>query len=260
MKLLRAAAAAGYRIPEKNGRPLSSELNALHNHYPVVMLASPENVNIEVHHSLDYGNGLFDTSSVLRSSITYQSQGVPIRTLPAALHFVYLCVHHTRHRWAHLHWLTDLDAIIRHPSFNLEEARSEARTRRLRATLEASLDLHEVCGRAEPIDPEKIANSHVGDLLAGCLTSLRGGKAAEFAARLDNVTPDLAFPWQVEPGAARPRPSLKKNKIVFYFWPQITDYAAMPLPAALHWLYFFTRPPRLIWKYLIRPRLLQRPR
>ena len=159
-------------------------------------MRSPGGVLIEVHQSLDHGAGLLDSARMLARAETIDFRGHPLPVLRTADLFVYMCMHHTRHFWSHLHWYADLDAIIAHPLFDLDEVRAVADGARLTATVDACLALNAFARSGDWPETLSLDRGASEALLARSIECLQGGPDHEVRLRKFRLSPDRAFAWQ----------------------------------------------------------------
>lgn len=208
----------------------------------VISIVSPRGVEIELHNQLDSSGRLYDTQALIRGSERLTVGGSQMSVMPTNELFVYICLHNTRHYWSHLHWLVDLDAIQRHPDFDLTAAYACAKRRGLTATLDASLELYQALAAAGS-DEAMTLSANGRSLLDACLATLQGGKEVEMAMRKSRPTPDFAFNWQTTP-YYRITYQLRRyrNRVL----PRYIDYQIWPLPRHWQWLYYVVRPFRLL--------------
>ncbi|MBL0227558.1 nucleotidyltransferase family protein [Thermomonas sp.] len=146
--VVRHARQAGY-TPVRPIGPGDRDLARWMKQETVYGMHSPNGVLIEIHHSLDHGDGVLDSHKMLGRAERIEFRGRSLPVLRTADLFVYMCMHHTRHFWSHLHWYADLDAITAHPLFDLAEVRELAAGVRLGSTIEACLQLHEFARSAD---------------------------------------------------------------------------------------------------------------
>ncbi len=195
LEVVRRARQAGY-TPIRPIGPTDQDLVRWMKQETVYGMRGPHGVLIEIHHSLDHGDGVLDSDRMLGRAETIDFRGRSLPVLRTSDLFVYMCMHHTRHFWSHLHWYADLDAITAHPRFDLAEVREVAASVHLGSTIEACLQLH---ARASTGDwPETLSLD--GDtseaLLARSIECLEGGPAREVELRATRLSPDRAFAWQ----------------------------------------------------------------
>lgn len=195
LAVVRHARQAGY-TPIRPVGPSDRDLARWMKQETVYGMHSPNGVLIEIHGSLDHGDGVLDSGRMLDRAEAIDFRGRSLPVLRTADLFVYMCMHHTRHFWSHLHWYADLDAITAHPSFDLAEVRAVAADVRLGTTIEACLKLHELARTADwpdTLDPGRDASEA---LLARSIECLEGGPAREVELRTTRLSRDRAFAWQ----------------------------------------------------------------
>jgi hypothetical protein len=241
--VLEAAFAKGYR-PGDPSKMISDRvsLKYLSRVQGVITLISPMGVVVEFHQRLDYTGTIYDTHELLENSETISIAELDVSVMPTAELFVYICLHHTKHYWSHLHWLVDLDAIQRHPSFNLDEVHACAAKRNLAATVNASLELYRVL--ASPAPWRQPLSQQGKDMLGACLKALRGGFEAERLLKKSKTSPDFSFPWQ---GTKSHWIRWRVFGWIRLFRPSYADYYNWPLPPRWQWLYRITRPFRELY-------------
>jgi hypothetical protein len=245
-ELVMAAQEDGYCVyPER--RPLSiDEANVLARDSKVVTLAGPEDILIEVHVQLDKSGFLLDHRAMMQRADTIPIDGLPTRVLTTADHFVYICLHHTKHFWSRLNWVADLDALVNAPDFDEQKVLSEGRVAGVEKTIRACLAFYRACGSVEPIeglrdDPEG------SDLLHACLLILGSGAKREFDMRPDRLSLDFNFGWQF------PRRFWLKNRLSrlrSVLRPSTQDYQELRLSRSMYWVYYFLKPALVISRRL----------
>ncbi|EWH01129.1 nucleotidyltransferase family protein [Halomonas sp. BC04] len=209
----------------------------------VITLMSPQGVVVEFHQRIDNTGTIYNTEELLSTAEFVAFGDVEIPVMPTAELFVYICLHHTKHHWSHLHWLVDLDAIQRHPSFDLNDVYACAEKRNLTETVKATLELYKAL--ASPNPGSQPMSAHGRQLLGSCLAALEGDYEVEQALSRSRVTPDFSFAWQTN------RWHWLRWK--FFGWlrifrPSYADYRDWPLPVGRQWLYRPLRP----WRELSR--------
>lgn len=249
-RVLEQALQVGYR--PANPETLYAGMPALELHIAhcaVVTLVSPEGVAIEFHRVLDKTRLIYSTSRMLARAESARAQGHDIRVMPLEDLFVYICLHHTRHFWSHLHWLVDLDMLKSHADFDRAAVMQRAQELGLEATVVACLEMQGAAGR--PLTGEALAGlSGPGrELLLAMLDALQGDRQHELSLRKLTVSRDFAFDWQVPPGHLwRWRWRQRLDRLT----PNFHDYRALPLPRALWGLYYMIHPFRLLWDRVAR--------
>lgn len=241
--LLEQALRQGYQVKEPE--ELAADRTSLDfavRTQSVISIVSPGGVEIELHNQLDRSGRLYDIQALINGSERLTVGGSQINVMPTRELFVYICLHNTRHYWSHLHWLVDLDAIQRHPDFDLTDAYACAECRGLTATLEASLELHQALS-AEGPDETTTLSANGRSLLDACLATLQGGQEVELAMRKSRPTPEFAFNWQTTPSY---RIACQLRQYRNHFLPKYIDYQTWPLPPYWQWLYYVIRPFRIL--------------
>ncbi|MCK9488760.1 MAG: nucleotidyltransferase family protein [Xanthomonadales bacterium] len=221
--------------------PLSrQDMEAAARYRPVLCLRGPRGAPIEVHHRLDKSGWIYDSGQLLRSARLIQVQGQALPVMPAADLFVYLCLHHTRHRWARLHWLADLDALMRHPEFDLDAVLTRAAQLGVTSTVRTSINLQQLLSRPGPWD-ETGLDHPTRSLARVALACMDGGSSAELASlhEVRGYLRDFAFEWQTN---WKQRLLDRLASWAACFRPNFADYQQWPLPSRWHWLYVFLRP------------------
>lgn len=198
---------------------------------------SREGVLVEPKTDIDKAWGCFPSDELLRAAEVIDTPGGPLRVLPTTPLFVYVAYHHTRHLWARLHWLADIDAMVKDPTFDEGAIRAYARTRHLEGVVSATLALHAAAG--EP-DLNR-ALSHLTNPLERkvfrlCLMNLEGDRDTEVRLRSEFTLWTTEIPLIRRLWVQNVRNYLKR------FRPKLDDYEHLPLPASLHSLYYLLRP------------------
>jgi len=243
--LLEAALQRNYQA--LNPKQLASDRSSLDfavRTQPVLTIASPKGVEIELHRQLDKEGKLYRTEALIEARKPLPLGDVVLWTMPTSELFVYICLHHTRHYWSHLHWLVDLDAIQRHSDFDLADVYACAKKRDLTTTVAASMELYHALAQPEPALAQGLdENGRI--LLNACLATLQGGHEAELGLRHTSPTPDFAFSWQTTTSYLM---AYRIRKPVIPLIPTYTDYQFLPLPPRWQWLYYIIRPCRVLIK------------
>lgn len=236
---LEGAFQCGYRLYKPEGIKLGSEsLSFAVTVFPVITLMSPQGIPVEVHRRIDKAASLYDTEDLIGKAEPFVIENRVLPMMPTNELFVYLCFHHTRHRWSHLHWLSDIDAIQHSPDFDLEKVYADAAHRGLTATVEAALAMYRACSEIGS-SREIMLGAHEKELLVSCITNLQGDRCVELAQRRGNCTADFAFTWQV---SKIRRWTYRLREWADMCRPTYADYRSLPLPPRWRWLYWLTRP------------------
>lgn len=166
----------------------------------VCAMLAPNGMLIEIHQSLDHGDGVLDVGGMLARAETIDFRGRALSVLRTSDLFVYLCMHHTRHFWSHLNWYADLDAMTAHPLFDLDEVRKVAAEVGLMSTVAACLQLNVLARTADWPDTLSLDGEPATALLLRSIDCLQGGLEREYALRSSRLSEDRAFAWQATPG------------------------------------------------------------
>lgn len=240
--VLGMALIAGYGVkPSQLEAPSKLDehsLRAIVQYEPVITLVSPLGVQIEVHTSIDYDLGLFDSKELLANATTVEIDNNDFRVLKTSQHFCYVCFHSIRHTWSRLNWLSDIGAMLSHSSFDLDETLDFAGRSGLLPAVEATLKFFELSARADRFDPTRVPRSHAEELLSLCMENLKGDLEFERALTSKNAV-TLPFYWPL------------KKSVVFYaivhrflkrLSPSFYQYQMLPLHPGMQWLYYPSKP------------------
>lgn len=238
-ELLDRALVAGYKAldpQELTNTPASLDFVACHQ--KVITLLSPRGIAIEFHSRIDNIGTVYDSRGLIDRAESARVGSSDVSVLPTDELFVYICWHHTKHFWSRLHWLVDLDAIQRHPSFDRQRALACAERHGLSATVEVCLRMSELLGSPE-FDPQGHDDERVNELLKRSLEAMQGDLELEHRLGELKPTPDFAFHWQTD------RSHRLRWKLLGWlriFRPSYADYHGWPLPRTWQWLYRPLRP------------------
>ncbi|WP_166637499.1 nucleotidyltransferase family protein [Halomonas ventosae] len=216
--------------------------------HDVITVSSPAGVAVEFHARIDKSGWVYDSPSLIHRCEKTQVGNVNVSVLPTDELFVYICLHHTRHFWSRLHWLVDLDAIQRHPSFDRRRVLACAEQHGLSTTVDVCLQMAEVLGSPD-FDPHVQHGVRVDKLLRLSLAAMQGND--EFERRLidHRSSPDFAFRWQSSWGY---RWRWLLMGWLRFFRPTFELYREWPLPSRWQWLYRPLRPWRAFRQRLLR--------
>ncbi len=227
---------AGYRA---NKHPLWSTEDGLRFAQRFVGMmdwVSPEGVLIEMPSTLDGDWNRLPTEEVIAQAESVEIGGIRV-PVPADADFLcYLCKHHSRHHWARLHWIADLNAILAHPGFDADAVLKRARQRGFERTVEAALAIHRAVAEPEPWTFQ-FDDPFAHELFRHCLVNQEGDFEQELALR-------DAFPTtSIDIDETRRR---HQNRLLARtlrrFHPRPEDFERRPLPARWHFLYYVLRP------------------
>lgn len=201
---------------------------------PVVLLMSPEDVLIEVHRKMGKMSVTFDTKSALERAVDVSFSGLKLKTLPKPLHFVYVCYHHSRHFWSHLHWLSDLDTMVVDADMNRDETLELAASLGIQPSTEAAYEFHELIGSPDSWEKLDLDNSHGGQFLEACLINLDGDLELEYRLREGKTLGEFMSRWQISPGRYF---SMWRTSWATRLRPSVAQHLKYRLPHQMHWLY-----------------------
>jgi len=236
-RVVEAAIAAGYRmvfdVEPRRFAQSDADRKFLTKHADVITLQGPDCVTIEAHRRLDKRGLNFDLNLAFATAQPISIAGVTMQSLATPYHFNYICYHHSRHFWSHLHWLADLDAMRRAPDCDPAQVLLLADAIGVRPTIDAALDLQALL--AQPgLWGQRAPDTGGGRFLQACLYNLDGDLDVEKALRQGKVVQDFMSPWQASPGhiyGIALRSALERLR------PKQSQYVAHPYPAPLHWVY-----------------------
>lgn len=243
IRLVFHATRIGYRIYTPFPLRSDRDVVALCRYSNVISLMCPGGILIEIHKSLDHQEGFFDSRTLLEDPQRIDHGDLPMNVLRTPELFVYICLHHTRHFWSHLHWFSDLDAICRHPSFDPEEVQRIAHAIGLTATVAACLELRAIAASLG-VDDARLPDSPGGDLFRVAMIAMAGGRESVDELRVKHrIGNEFSFDWQTS-SFGKIKYWLSKRRIMLT--PNYGDYHAWPLPLNLHGIYYVTRPFRML--------------
>lgn len=242
-RIVRKAISQGYRfvIPGQADTPLETAeaIEAALHYRTDASLLSPDGMAIDLQIKLDKYSGIFNGVDFFAEAVPMTLGGTTYLTMPPALLFNYVCHHHARHVWARLNWLSDLDAMVSAPGFDLDAVLALSSQLKQRGTVEASLELQRLMSPLASWEarPDTWRGLKFLDL---CLRNLSGDVELEKRIGFNMIGGEFMYDWQVEPGLIR-RARLWRWRHVLQ--PTIRQYTRFPLPRGLRWMYVL---PRLI--------------
>ena len=195
---------------------------------------SPEGVLVEVPSSLDDWDRL-PTDELITNADHVKLGALSIPVPSSTDLFCYLCKHHTRHHWARLHWIADLNVIRDHESFDLQAIRKRAEHRDLKRTVDAALAIQRAVALPEPWEA-KFSDPFAHELFRHCLTNLDGDFAQELALRESFPATSI----DIDPAVRRKKHWVDRN--FSRFRPRQEDFLQLPLSSRWQWLYYVLRP------------------
>ena len=238
-ELLARALSSGYKPLDPQGLADDSvSLAFVARHQKVITLLSPRGVAIEFHSRIDNIGTVYDSRALIDVAEKARVGSAEVSVMPTDELFVYICWHHTKHFWSRLHWLVDLDAIQRHPSFDRGKALACAERHGLRATVEVCLQMADLLG-SPGFEPSGHHDERLNELLMLSLEAMQNDDAFEHELSSRKPTPDFAFQWQTD-RTHRLRWQLMGWLRIFR--PSYADYHEWPLSPRWHWVYRPLRP------------------
>ena len=240
--VVRSAQSAGFKVYPYNRALNDTELKLHFKRRQDIALYDQRGILVELDTRLDKANHIFQFDRDHARCETQMVDGLEIPVLPTTDLFIYLCLHHTRHGWSKLIWLADIDALQQAPDFDLLAIQARAKALNVAATVNAVLGFSKAC---QSEDPWKASQSdpHVRDCLIKCIQMFEGGRAAEIEGVKTRLTQDFIFDWQLTGSERQKNQPTQRLKAWFdRFHPTVHDYDMLPLPMALHPLYYVVRP------------------
>jgi len=196
---------------------------------------SPEGVLIEMPSSLDGDWDRLPPDELIEQADTVDVGGLSVPVVQTADFVCYLCKHHSRHHWARLHWIADLNAILDHSETDLREILDQARRRGFERTVNAACAIHKAVAQDEPWKA-KFDDPFAHELFRHCLTNLEGDFEQELALR-------EAFPaTSIDIDLKRRRRRRLMHRNLTRFRPSPEDFQQLPLPSSWHFVYYLVRP------------------
>jgi len=196
---------------------------------------SPEGVLVEMPSSLDADWERLPTDELIKQADFVDVGGLSVPVPKTADFICYLFKHHSRHHWARLHWIADLNAILKHPDCDPSAILARAESRGFGRTVNAACAIRQAAAQPEPWEAT-FGDPFAHELFRHCLTNLEGDFKQELALR-------EAFPAtsiDIELKRRRRRHWLQRN--FQRFRPRSEDFLQRPLPARWHFLYYLLRP------------------
>ncbi len=243
-------------IPRRSGKPLKTkdEFEAALYYRGDANLISPGGAAIDLQEKLDKHSGIFSGLDVFAQAVPMSVGGRKFLTMPPALLFNYICHHHARHTWSHLHWLSDIDAMVNSPTFDRADVLSLADQLGQRGTVEASLEMQQLMSPLASWDrtPETKRGLQFLEL---CLLNLPGRLDLEKRIAIKMTGGEFMFDWQANPELIR---RARWRQMLHIFKPTVQQYDRFPLPRGLRWVYVVPRLVDVLYQARVRTR--KRPR
>jgi len=206
-----------------------------------VSMRAPSGPMVDLHQSVDLTGADFPTEELLDRAETVTITGGTLPVFSTADLFVYICYHHSRHRWSRLHWIGDLGRIAAAPDFDVAAVRARAKRAGLEKLVLACLEM-----------PALLAGAVAGEWPAGpglaarmtrdCIRFLHPDSAPPELERHSRDTDRLyrwrdwfattALEWRQREGLGRRVRAVGRS-----LEPSWQAYRDLPLPRGLRWLY-----------------------
>lgn len=203
---------------------------------------TPDGVLIEVHSRLKLEAGRLETARLLADPAHVMVAGEPLRTLHESDAIAHACHHHARSRFARLHWVADLDVMLRAHDGDAEALIAAAASRGFGKVAASAFALHRVLASTDPLHelqhrPPRDALAR--QLLQRCLAAVSGDERsadsrATSSRRAHAGTTDLPElqRWTLRLHARLVQPLQRQS----------TDFLHLPMPSRWHLLYLVLRP------------------
>jgi hypothetical protein len=176
--------------------------------------------------------------------------GAPARLAPAEVELINLCAHGSKHYWKRLSWICDVHfSIVANNNLDWDLVFNSARKLRCARMLRLGLLLgRRILGTSLPSETIRIAEQDRGAVSLAAKIHDRLQRGTNILATEAN--PDAISPWNFQYMLA-----VRENwgdglsqvcrVLRAFYTPNANDRAVIPLPRALHPLYFVVRPIRL---------------
>ena len=196
---------------------------------------SADGVLIEMPSSLDSEWNRLPVEELIGRATSVRISDLDLPVVPTEDFFCYLCKHHSRHHWARLHWIADLNVITEHADFDLQAIRSRAKARGFSRTVDAALAIREAAQEPEPWRAS-FTDPFARELFRHCLMNLEGDFEQELDLR------DRFPATDIDIAASRRCRHHVLGRNLRRFRPGGDDFEQCPMPARWHWLYYLLRP------------------
>jgi hypothetical protein len=235
--VVRSALDKGYRLYLDLNEPrfaaTAQEVRFVQRYCEVATLVGSDSVTIEVHRRLDKMSVNFKTARILRDREAIAMGGDRQGAMATTDHFTYICYHHARHFWSHLHWIADIDAVMTHDSFNRDAVVQRAEELGIKPTVIAAMELRDLS--ALPFSWQtSMSNGGGGQFLDACLRNLDGGLETELDLSQNMLLNDYMSAWQVTPGRMAEKWLHSWSRRVP---PNLSQFLDHRYPEPLYWLY-----------------------
>lgn len=214
----------------------------------VVMIHPSDGIAIEVSKDLDKGIGLFPNALIFRDLESFEFKGRNLPTLSTEMHLCYVSYHSSRHTWSRLHWIADLDAIVRHKSFSREKTRALAEDLGMLPLIDACLDLNAALASPKALEDLSATPRAAAELIELSFANLEGDLDLEKSLSNPNSPGGLPMPGLFD---RRTKARLWLKSIDQRIRPDFVQYYNNPLPKGLQWIYYLSRPWRALRRRLL---------
>lgn len=210
-------------------------------------------VVIELHWRLTdrYFDFPLDMKGLWRRLVPMSLAGSTVRSLPLEDLILYLCLHGTRHSWERLAWICDVAELIRvNPEIDWDSLMNRASTLGNERSLALGLFLaSDLLGASLPEDVS--ARIQIDPKVR-----LVAARVRELLFQQENKGLDISY-WYRHHLLMRERFRDRVRIYIHYgrryfrltVTPNTRDYALLPLPGSLSFLYYMLRPVRLVREY-----------
>lgn len=238
--------ARGFRLTKPFELPADQQSHAAHVEAMCslnreVSMRAPSGQMVDLHQNVDLTGADFPTEQLLDRAETVAIRGETLPVFSTADLFVYICYHHSRHRWSRLHWIGDLGRIAAAPDFDVAVVRVRAQRAGLEKLVLACLDMPALLAAA--VAGHWPADAGLADRMArDCIRFLhpdhappeleRHSRGADRLFRWRDWFATTAVEWRQRKGLRRRARAVGRS-----LTPSWQAYRDLPLPRRLRWLY-----------------------
>ncbi|GAA0312109.1 hypothetical protein GCM10009087_22800 [Sphingomonas oligophenolica] len=229
-----------FELPADPGRH-GAHIDAMCGLNREISMRAPSGPMVDLHQSVDLTGADFPTDELLERAETITIAGETLPVFSTADLFVYICYHHSRHRWSRLHWIGDLGRIAAAPDFDIAAMRAQAKRAGLEKLVLACLEMPALLVGAVaggwPVGPGLAAR-----MTRDCIRFLHPDNAAPELERHSRTDDRLfrwrdwfattAIEWRQREGLGRRARAVGRSLV-----PSWQAYRDLPLPRGLRWLY-----------------------
>lgn len=253
----------GFRLTRPFELPADPRRHAAHieamcNLSREISMRAPSGPMVDLHQSVDLTGADFPADQLLDRAEAVTIAGETLPVFSTADLFVYICYHHSRHRWSRLHWIGDLGRIAAAPDFDIAATRARAKQAGLEKLILACLEM-----------PALLAAAVAGEWPAAPGLAARMTRDCIRFLHPDNAAPELerhsrdgdrlfrwrdwfattAIEWRQREGLGR-----RARAVARSLEPSWQAYRDLPLPKGLRWLYVPWRVAAHMVRYFPLPR------